>query len=351
MELTRALVRFLGMFWAAGLLGFGHDARAAQKLNVFIWSEYLDPAVVKEFEKRHDAEVTLDYYEEAESMIAKMQGGGAGVYDIVVPPDHAVTSLVQLGLLSPLRHERIPNLKHIDARFRRLPFDPRNEHTVPYQWGTLGIYYRKAAGRPAPDSWDVFFDKSKQRGPMVMIDSMRDAIGAALKYRGHSFNATELPALKQAREALLDTKKRCLAFEGSVAGKNRVVDRTADLAVVFSGEAVRGMAEDEGTGYVIPKEGSEIFLDNLAVPARAPHRDLAEDFINFVLEPRIGARLVNHTRFGTPNAAAREFVNSRDLANPAIYPSPEVMAKLEYLVDLGSRTAWVDQVWTQVKAE
>jgi len=348
MENRHALLLML-VGLAVGWLGM--TARAGQKLNVFIWSEYMDPEVVKEFERRFDAKVTLDLFEDTEAMLAKMQGGGAAVYDIVVPPDHAVSSLVKLKLLAPLRHERIPNLKHLEATFRGPPFDPKNEHTVAYQWGTLGIYYRKVPGKPAPDSWGAIFDPAQQPGPMVILDSMRDAIGAALKYRGQSFNATDLPALKAARGTLRDAKKRCLAFDGSVAGKNRVVGKTAAVAIVFSGEAARGIAEDPETAYGIPKEGSEIYLDNLAVPVRAPNRDLAEAFINFILEPEIGARISNYTQFGTPNAAARKFVNPEDLRNPAIYPSPEVMAKLEWLVDLGMKTRLYDEIWSQVKAE
>lgn len=332
------------------LAATGPASIAAQPLHVFIWSEYLDPEVVREFEQTRDAKLTIDLYEDAESMVAKLQNGGIGLYDIVVPPDHVVTAMVKLGLLSPLRHENLPNLKHLDARFRSPPFDPKNLHTVAYQWGTVGIYYRKTPGQRAPDSWAAIFDASAQPGPFVLIDSMRDAIGAALKFRGHSFNTTDAAFLKEARDLLIGAKKRSVAMEGSVGGRNRVLGKTAVAAMVYSGEAARGMTEDRETAYVIPKEGSQIWLDNLAVPAKAPHRDLAEQFINFLLEPRIGARISNFTQFATPNQAAREFIRKEDLANPAIYPPAEVMAKLEYLEDLGSKTRLFDQVWTQVKA-
>lgn len=326
-------------------------AWAGQKLNVFIWSEYIDPAVVTEFEQRFDAEVTLDLFEDADAMLAKMQGGGAAVYDVVVPSDYAVKSLVQLKLLAPLRHERIPNLKHLDPRFRGLPFDPKNAHTVAYQWGTMGLYYRKVAGKPAPDSWGAVFDPARQPGPMVLMDSMRDTMGAALKFQGHSLNTTDLSVLKATRGLLMDAKKRCVGFDGTVGGKNRVVSKGAELAVVFSGDAVRGMAEDPETAYVIPKEGSELAIDNLAVSARAPNRDLAEAFINFVLEPRVGARISNYTQFGTPNAAARAFLEAKDLNNPAIYPPAEVLSKLEVVEDLGMKTRLYDEIWSQVKAD
>jgi spermidine/putrescine transport system substrate-binding protein len=344
-------VVMLGVWVAWAVLGGGAvpAAGAAQKLNVFIWSEYLPPEVVKDFERRHDAEVVLDLFEDTEGMLAKMQGGGSAVYDIVVPPDHAVPVMVKLGLLAELRHERIPNLKNLEERFRRLPFDPGNRHTVAYQWGTLGLYYRKEAGKPAPDTWAAIFDAKRQPGPMVLLDSMRDTVGAALKHLGHGFNTTDLRALRAARELLLDAKKRSLAFDGSVGGKNRVLNRSASVAMVYSGEAMRGITEDPETAYVIPKEGSEVFVDTLAVPARAPHRDLAEAFINFVLEPEVGARISNHTRFGSPNAAARRHLRASDAADPGIYPPAEVVSKLEYLDDLGAKTRVYDELWSQVK--
>jgi spermidine/putrescine transport system substrate-binding protein len=326
------------------------SALARQPLHVFIWSEYLDPAVVQQFEKDFDAQLTIDLYEDGESMLAKLQGGGAGLYDIVVPPDYLVPAMIQLGLLEPLRRENLHNFQHLDPRFLNPPFDPGNRYTAAYQWGTVGIYYRKVAGKPDPDSWAAIFDARRQPGPFVLIDSMRDAIGAALKFRGHSFNATELPALREARDLLLAAKDRCVSLEGSVGGKNRVLGGTAIAAVVYSGEAVRGMGEDDETGYVIPKEGSQIWLDSLAVPARAPHRDLAERFINFLLDPEIGARISTYTGFATPNRASREFLKPESLRNPAIYPAAEVMDRLEYLKDLGSKTRLYDQIWTQVKS-
>lgn len=337
-----------------GLVGWlllGSCLGAVKPLNVFIWSEYLDPEVVKEFEARRGAKVTVDLYEDSESMMAKLQSGGDRLYDLVVPPDHTVPVLAKLGLLAPLRRERLPNFANLDPAFVGPQFDTNNTYTVAYQWGTVGIYYRRSAWPAPPDSWAVFFEATRPPpGPLVLIDSMRDAIGAALKFGGHSLNSTEPAALKEARERLWVAKRRSAAMEGSVGGRNRVLARSAVAAIVYSGEAARGISEDGGTAYVIPREGSQIWVDNLAIPARAPHRELAEDFIDFLLDARIGARISNFTQFATPNRAAREFIRAEDLRNPAIYPPPEMMARLEFLQDLGGRARLHDQVWTQVKA-
>ncbi len=249
------------------------------KLNLFIWSEYIDPQIVKDFEAQTRAKVTIDLYEDAESMLAKVQGGGDALYDLVVPPDYMVSVMTHLNLLAPLRHEHIPNLTNLDEKFASPPFDPGNKYTAAYQWGTVGLFVRQGAGA-IDESWSAIFDPAKQPGTFVLIDSVRDMFGAALKYKGCSLNSTDAKELLEARDLILAAKKRCASFEGSVAGENKVLGRLAAAAIIYSGEGARGMAEDKGTRYFIPREGSQIWLDNLAVLARAPHRVLAEKFIN-----------------------------------------------------------------------
>ena len=212
------------------------------------------------------------------------------------------------------------------------------------------MYARKSGGKPIEESWGIFFDSKLQPGPIALIDSLRDQIGAALKYRGHSLNSTDPKQLKEARDLIVDAKKRAVAFEGSVGGKNRVLAKTARAAIVYSGEAGRGITEDADTYYFIPREGSQIWVDNLAVLAKAPHRDLAEAFVNFMLDGKVGARVSNFTQFSSPNSASKEFIKPEFLKNPVLYPDDGVMKKLEFLQDLGSKTKLYDEVWTQVKS-
>lgn len=324
---------------------------APGRLNLFIWSEYIDATVVADFEKQFDCSVVIDLYEDDAAMLAKLQGGGASLYDVVVPPDHDVPTLIRLKLLAPLRHENLPNLKNLDPRFANPPYDRGNQYTVAYQWGTVGLYVRQPTGGSLPNTWGLVFDPKLQQEPFVLIDNARDLIGAALRYQGHSLNTTEIAPLKEARDLLLAAKRRSLGFDGSVGGKNKILSKTARAAIVYSGEAVRGMMEDKQTAYLIPKEGSQIWQDNLAVLAKAPHRDLAEKFLNFLLDPKIGARISNFTQFATPNHAARAFIKPADLNNPAIYPPPDVMASLEFVQDVGAKSRLYDEVWTQIKTK
>ena len=325
--------------------------QAEQKLNLFIWSEYIDPKVVADFEKKFDCKVTIDLYEDAESMLAKVQGGGVSLYDVVVPPDHIVPAMVKLNLLAPLRHEKIPNLKNLDEKFSNPPYDRGNKYTAAYQWGTVGILARQTKDIQVPQSWAAFFDSKQQKGSILLIDSMRDMIGAALKYKGYSLNTVDPKQLKEARALVIDAKARSLGFEGSVGGKNKVLAKTVNAAIVYSGEGVRAMAEDKDVVYFIPKEGSQIWVDNVGVLAQAPHRALAEKFVNYILEPEVGAKISSFTSYASPNKAALKFLKPEDLSNPAIYPTAETKAKLEFLDDLGGKTRLYDEVWTQIKTK
>jgi spermidine/putrescine transport system substrate-binding protein len=321
------------------------------KLNLFIWSEYIDPAVIQSFEKAYDCKVTVDLYEDNESMVARLEGGGTSLYDVVVPSDHIIRSMISQKLLAPLRHENIPNIKNLDPRFAGREYDPGNKYTIPYQWGTVGLYVRKKPGETIDETWGLIFDARKQIGAFLMIDDARSAIGIALKYKGYSFNSTDKKQLMEARDLLIAAKKRSLGFEGGVGAKNKVLAKVCRVGTVFNGDAVRGMREDPDTYYFVPREGSEIWLDNLAVPARAPHREMAEKFINYILDPKIGAQVSNFNQYATPNKAALEFIKPEDLKNPVIYPPPDVMNKLEFVKGLGRRTAWYDELWTSIKSK
>lgn len=333
-------------------LAFSVSAWAAKnKLNVYIWSEYIDPKIIEQFSKEFDCAVTVDLYEDNESMMAKLQGGGTSLYDIVVPSDYIIPALIKNSLLAPLRKENIPNIKNVDPQFASREYDAGNKYTEPYQWGTVGLYVRTRPGEKIDDTWGLIFDAKKSIGSFLIIDDARAAIGAALKYKGYSLNSTDKKQLKEARDLLIEAKKRSLGFEGGVGIKNKVLAKVCRVGMVYNGDAVRGTKEDKDTYYFVPREGTEIWLDNLAIPAKAPNRDLAEKFINYILDAKVGAQLSNFNQYPTPNLAAKEFITPTDLKNTAIYPSAEQMKTLEFVKDLGSKTGWYDELWTSIKSK
>ncbi|MFS8912891.1 spermidine/putrescine ABC transporter substrate-binding protein [Synechococcus sp. B60.2] len=336
------------------LLFFWPLRTAAQKqtLQLYIWSEYIDPAILTAFEKATNSRVAVSVYESNEDMIAKLRGGGVSQYDVVVPTDYVVPNMVELGLLQPLNKALIPNLRNLGEKFVGLPFDPENTYTVPYQWGTTGIGYRKdRLPENFERSWGLIFDPQQQYGPFVMIDEMRSMIAAAALYLGFDINTTVRSELQQIQQLLIDTKRRSAGLIGGVGGKNQLVSGTANVAVVYSGDALQAAEENPNIGYFVPREGAHIWLDVMAIPAKAPNPELANRFINFLLEPEIGAQLSNYNRFATPNAAALPKINPQDRQNPAIYPDEATFARLQYLKVLSQEELrLVDAVWTAVKS-
>ncbi len=328
-------------------------AEKSPQVTVYMYSEYIDPTLPKEFEKKTGIKVRIDVYEETEEMMAKLQqAGGVSQYDVVVVSDHAIPVLAKLGLLQPLDHKLIPNLKNISKSFSNPPYDKGSKFSVPYQWGTVGLMYRKDKIAKIDPSWGLFFDPARQPGPFVLINSMRDMMAAALKYQGHSVNSRSKEELKAAGNLILQAKKseKSLGFEGGVGGKNKVLAGNAVLAIVYNGDAVRAMEEDKNVDFVLPKEGTVIWVDAMTITAKSPNRQAAHQFINFILDPKVGAVLSDFNRYATPNAAGLPLVNKADRKNPAIYPSDERVKKMEYLEDLGKDSALYDEVWTAVKS-
>ncbi|MDR1046132.1 MAG: spermidine/putrescine ABC transporter substrate-binding protein [Candidatus Adiutrix sp.] len=342
---------------AALLLVFGPaaPASAAGTLNVFIWSEYMDPEVISDFEKRFDVDVREDNYESNEEMVIKLdKGGGLGKYDIIVPSTYVMPSLTNLKLIQELDHARLPNLGNLDPQFAALAADPGHRYSIPYQWGTSGLAVRSADPGQIWKSWGLVFDPNAKGSRFVLFDTARDCLGSALKYLGYSFNSTNSKEIEEAVRLLTATTKRpaLLSFDGGVGGLNKVLSGIATVAQVYSGEALKSHdEEDQDVHYIIPEEGCEIWTDLVAIPQRAPNLENAYLFMNYLLDAKVGAKLAISTRYATPNAAARAFIPQEYLDNPAMYPRGPILEKMEYINDLGSANRLYDEAWTMIKTQ
>ena len=319
-------------------------------LYLYNWAEYIPDELIEAFEVETNSKVVVETYPDNESMVAKLQGGGISQYDIVVPTDYIIPMMLELDLLQPLEKDLIPNFDNIDPNFIDAEFDPGNQYTVPYQWGTNGIIYRSdRTNENFSESWGTLFDPDLQQGPFVMMDDQRVIIGAAALYLGFEMNTTDPDELRQVQELLLDAKDRSNGFIDGVGGKDTVVSGSANVAVVYGGDALRAADEnpDLAIGYYLPAEGTTKWLDSMAIPAEAPNPELAHQFINFILDAEKGAALSNFTQFPTPNAAAKEFVTPEDLENPAIYPPEEIADRLHFVSPIsGAELELIDAVWT-----
>lgn len=327
------------------------ESSAIPELHLYIWSEYIDPAIVADFETKYHCKVVIDMYESNEQMVAKLQAGGTSQYDLVVPSDFILPSMIRLGLLQPLVKDSIPNLANLKPEFASPPYDTGNTYSVAYQWGTVGLIYSKPKLPDYNGSWDAIFKAVPGKTPFLLMDSEREMIGVALAYLGKSMNSTSKDDLEAAAKLLIEAKhnKSFLGFEGGVGGKNKVAAGAAAMAIVYNGDAVKAILADSTLAFSLPKEGAVRWVDNLAIPAKAPQKELALQFMNFILDPKVGATLSNFNQYSTPNAASMPFIDSASLANPAIYPDSATSARLQFILDLADRNQIFSETWKIAK--
>ncbi|MDZ7705002.1 MAG: spermidine/putrescine ABC transporter substrate-binding protein [Trueperaceae bacterium] len=321
-------------------------ATAQTPLNLLIWSEYIDPAIVDAFEEEFDARVVIDTFESNEDALAKIEAGGLGLYDVVVPSNYIIPTFIELGLLQELDKEIVINLDNLLDTFADPPYDPGNTYTAAYQWGTTGIAYRSDRV-DAPTSWGALF--ADPDAPLALLDDMRPMIGSALLYLGYDYNSEDRDELVEARDLLVDTKNRSLGFYGSPAARNLLLTGDATYAVIYSGEALGANVDNELIDYVIPEEGAEVWVDSVAVVADAPNPELANEFINYILRPEVGAQLTNYITYASPNAAALPMVDEELRDNEIVFPSDETRERLVFTQQVDNLELY-DLVWTQIKA-
>jgi len=317
------------------------------ELNVFNWSTYIAPDTIPNFEQEFGVKVNYDLYEGNEDLLAKLQAGNPG-YDIIVPSDYMVEIMLNLEMLEEINHDNIPNMANIDETFLDPAFDPGNAHCVPYQWGTMGLGYNIEATGGEIDSWSVMFDE-QYAGRIAWLDDPRAVIGVALIMLGYDVNTTDPDQINEAKEMLIAQKELTAAYAPDT-GQIMLAEGEVDLTLEWSGDVFQVMADDPNLRYVLPKEGAIVWTDNLCIPTGAPHKELAEKFINYILDAQVGADLSNFIQYGTPNKASLPLVNEDDRNNPGIYPSAEVMKNLQFIVDVGEATILYDDAWTEIKS-
>jgi len=351
-----SLMAVLALVLVAAACGPGGDGggegELAEELHVYNWSEYIDPEIYADFEQEFGVKVIEDTFSSNEDLLAKLQAGATG-YDVIVPSDYMVTIMTELDLLAELNYDNIPNFENISDIFRDPPYDPGNKYSVPYQWGTTGIGYNADLFEDPPDSWDYLFNPdvaSAYAGRISMLNDSREVIGAALKYLGYSLNSTDEQQLEEAKQLLIQQKDWVAAYD-SDGFEDLLAAGEVDLGHGWSGDYFAAAEDAPQIWYIIPKEGGVIWTDNLAVPKSAPSQYTAEVFINYLLRPEVGAKITNYTWYGSPNEAAEEFIDAEILEEPAIYPPPDVMEKLEFIKDVGEATTVYDRIWTEIKTE
>ena len=318
-------------------------------LTLLTWADYINPQTLGQFESEFGVRVELDIVPSAVELIERMRVRNPGV-DVLVPPDYAVRELSSQGRLLKLDHSQLPNLEHLDSRFGRgWAHDPESFVSVIKDWGTTGFMYRTDRFTQPLTSWADFWSMAETvSGCVTVLDSPGEVIGAALKMRGHSYNAASPDELADAREDLLKLKPHLLAFETNY--KPLFASGEAWLALGWNGDAAALIAQGVPIRYVVPSEGSQIWEDDWAIAADAPHAELAHLFLNFVSRPEVAAQEARYTRYATGNHSAWTLLDEDMRNDPSTYPPQELIIKLEAGMPLDAESQLRrDTLWKEVR--
>jgi spermidine/putrescine-binding protein len=317
----------------------------AKLLNFYNWTDYIATTTIPNFQKQSGIKVTYDNYSSNDELFAKLTAGSTG-YDIIVPTDATLVKMKHANLIQPLDLSLIPNVKNLDPRFRNAAYDPGNQYSIPWQWGTTGIGFdKKKVGGPVTD-WDAF-QLPNVKGKSSFLDEARDAFAMALFALKKDPNSTNDSDLDEAEKYLTDLKKKIKSITSDY--QDPLKSGELLLSQAYSGDVFTIQADKPNIDYVIPASGAFSWVDSMAIPKGAKHPRNAEKFMNYILEPRVGAALTNFVNYGSPNKAATKFISKDIIANPLIYPPADVLAKLPFQKDIGEDEIKYSDRWTKVK--
>lgn len=334
------------------IYGSSSETISGEKVVVYNWGDYIDPEVLTMFEEETGIDVVYEEYETNEIMYPKVQSG-AIAYDVVCPSDYMVQRMIENDLLAEIDYNNIPNLKYIDDIYMEMSkqYDPENKYSVPYLWGTVGILYNKKMVDEPVDSWSILWDE-KYTDSILMQDSVRDAFAVALKSLGYSLNSTDLDELEAAKQLLIEQKPLVQAYVIDQV-RDKMIGNEAALGVIYSGEALYCQKENPDLEYVIPKEGSNLWIDALVIPKNAQNKKNAEAFINYLCRPDIAKMNFDYITYSIPNSAGRELIEDASMRESNIaFPDISQLKNCETFNFLGDENEIIyNKLWREIKSK
>lgn len=338
------------------LTGCGGDSKSGSStnakkenitLNVYNWGDFIDEEVLNMFEEETGIKVAYETYGNNEELLSKIESGTTN-YDVLFPSEYMVEIMAKKGLLSELDFSKIPNYENIDPRFKGLSYDKEQKYAVPYMYCTVGICYNKEeVDAKKVKSWDILWDE-EYKGNIIMLDSSRDSIAAALIKLGYSLNSTDDKQLEEAKNLLIAQKPLVNSYQTDYY-KTALIGEEALMSLAWSGDAMLIMDENPKFAYSIPKEGTNISVDNMVVPAQSDNKEAAMEFINFMNREDIALKNAEYIMYSTPNTKAYEQLPEEIKTNDQMYPQGDINTIGEIFVDLGDYNQVYDKIWTQVK--
>ncbi|MDR1604717.1 MAG: ABC transporter substrate-binding protein [Gracilibacteraceae bacterium] len=341
-----AKISILCLCLVVTLTGAGCGA-SAETIIVYNWGDYIDQSVLDDFERESGINVIYEEFDTNESMYAKIKAGGTA-YDVAFPSDYMIKRMIDEGGLEKINLDNIPNYAYIDDRFKNMPYDPENEYSVPYFWGTVGILYNKTMVDEPVDSWEILWNE-KYANEIFMLDSQRDSIGLALKMLGYSLNSRDEAELAAAQAALIEQIPLVRAYVGDEV-KDMMIAGEGALAVVWSGDALNMMLENENLDFALPREGTNIWVDAMVIPTTSKHKEAAEKFINYMCETEIAARNCDYINYSSPHTEVVRGLPAEITSDIRFYPGENDLANSEVFQDLAALLPIYDRIWTEVKA-
>ncbi|MFF0827695.1 PotD/PotF family extracellular solute-binding protein [Brevibacillus sp. NPDC003359] len=318
-----------------------------QVLNIYSWADNFDPDVIKDFEQKFNVKVNYDVYGSNEEMLAKVQAGASG-YDLIQPSDYMVGTMIQLGLLEELNKANIPNMGNIVSTFKTPPYDKENKYSLVYTWGITGIAYNKKYVKETPTSWNDLWNEA-YKGRVIMLNDPREVMGMALIKNGFSNSTTNKEELEKSFADLKKVVPNVVAFDTDNI-KQKMIAEEAWIGTVWSGDAAFIHAQNPDVEYVIPKEGATIWADTLAIPKGAKNKEVAEKFINYLMDPEVSVKNYESIGYSNPNEKAYPLHSEEYRSNKMVFLDTADIARAEWLVDVGETLQQYDRYWTEMKS-
>lgn len=329
----------------------GNNSGENKVVYVYNWGEYIDPETITMFEEETGIKVIYDEYETNEIMYPKVETGAVS-YDVVCPSDYMIQKMIENDLLAELNYDNIPNIKNIGEQYieESKQFDTEHKYTVPYCWGTVGILYNKTMVSEPITSWADLWDP-QYKGNILMQDSVRDAFMVALAKNGYSMNSTDANELEIAKQDLIDQKDLVQAYVVDQV-RDKMIGGEAAIGVIYSGEAIYTQRENADLEYVIPSEGTNIWIDCWVVLKNSQNKENAEKFIDFMCREDIALMNFDYITYSTPNVAAQALIEDEDIRNSQIaFPDLTQYNNLETFQYLGEDADELyNQLWKEVKS-
>ena len=320
----------------------------SETLTILNWEDYIEMDVVKEFEDKYNVNVVFVYYENEDEMISLVQSNPES-YDLVIASGSVVKKMQNLRLIDKIEKENIPNLSKVDVKFTNSPFDKNLEYSIPYLWGTSGVTVNRKYVKDEEIGWEILFDK-RYAGKIDMLDDIQENFAPPLKILGVSINANDEETLEKARGLLMEQRGIIRGYFDAYEIQKHLEDGTVYVAYHYSGDTYMAMEKNEDLEFIVPKEGSPIWIDNWVIPTNAKNKYTAEVFVNFVLMPKNIAKISNYVWYANPVPESREFLNEELLSSEDIYISDDILKKCEYYVPLESQTnIFMNKVWSELK--